>query len=370
MPTAISHLKEKLIEMVKKMYNNNFSSLRIAAAFMVMGGHMGILTLNAPPVFLGKAVHSLGVYIFFLIGGYLITQSWLSDPHPLRYAVKRFFRIWPPLIVFLLVTTFLVGPFLSRLALPEYFSHPYTWKYLKNGLLNIQYSLPGVFENNPYPYAINGSLWTLPVEGVMYVLVPVLLRIFNIKKGERKSVLWVGVAVITLFVCFTDLVLQAYYPAARWVFYSTDWIQALHIVPYYFIGMVYAAPCMKKILNLPFACILLFIFSCFKFSDLHTTFILYLLFPYFVFSVAFAPANVVSKFFDKHEISYGLYLYGFFVQQIAIMLASQFSFNLSPTQYTIVCIIITAIIASGVRRFVEIPFAQLTKTILNRIPTS
>jgi peptidoglycan/LPS O-acetylase OafA/YrhL len=60
------------------------------------------------------------------------------------------------------------------LSVGEYLLHPHTWHYLRNCLLYIGYSLPGVFEENPYPRAVNGSLWTLPVEGVMYLLVLVL----------------------------------------------------------------------------------------------------------------------------------------------------------------------------------------------------
>lgn len=63
---------------------NNFAALRLIAALMVISGHMGYIVGSSIPTLFGRQIQSLGVYIFFLIGGYLITKSWMSDPHPLR----------------------------------------------------------------------------------------------------------------------------------------------------------------------------------------------------------------------------------------------------------------------------------------------
>ena len=41
-------------------------------------------------------------------------------------------------------------------------------------LINMSYSLTGIFEHNPYPYAINGSLWTLWYEFFFYMIVAIL----------------------------------------------------------------------------------------------------------------------------------------------------------------------------------------------------
>ena len=353
--------------MTESARNNNFSLLRIAAALMVISGHMSYLTATPLSSFLDKPIQGIGVSIFFLIGGYLITQSWLSDPKPLRYATKRFFRIWPPLAAFLVVAALIVGPFLSRLPMKEYYTHPVTWNYFKNALFDIQYSLPGVFETNPYPNAVNGSLWTLPVEVVMYVLVPLFCVICGVKKETSKKTPWICIGVVTVLVCFIDYLLQSRYPDAYWVFYATDWVQALRIVPYYFIGMLYAAPGMKKILNLPLACFLVLVFSCFNFSTIHTNVMHYFVMPYLVFSIAFAPSNFISKFFDKYEISYGLYLYGFFIQQVIVKVTLAHGIMWSPTIYMIVCTFATAIVAFVSYKFIEKPILKVSKLLLKKI---
>lgn len=157
--------------------SNNFNILRFLAALMVMAGHMGYILGTSVPQLWGEQIQVLGVRIFFLIGGFLITKSWLSDPHFLRYSVKRCSRIWPALIVYVLFVTFIAGPFITSLTVREYFFNSGITRYLKNILFYIEYNLPGVFYTNPYPYAVNGSLWTLPVEMLMYLAVPFIIII-------------------------------------------------------------------------------------------------------------------------------------------------------------------------------------------------
>ena len=84
--------------MEKTDHRNNFNVLRLLAAYMVIVGHMYVLMGHAPEIILGSFVHEIGVFIFFLVGGYLITKSYLSDSNVVRYGIKRIFRIFPALI--------------------------------------------------------------------------------------------------------------------------------------------------------------------------------------------------------------------------------------------------------------------------------
>ena len=101
---------------------------------------------------------------FFAISGFLVTASLLKRGL-VDYTISRALRIYPALAVCVFATVFILGPALTRLSLSEYFSHPTTWNFLTNALLfmNMVWTLPGVFESNVLP-AVNGSLWTLPVE--------------------------------------------------------------------------------------------------------------------------------------------------------------------------------------------------------------
>ncbi|UAJ10172.1 acyltransferase family protein [Glacieibacterium megasporae] len=149
-----------------------FDYLRLGGAIAVLVGHSYVLTNSPVPTIGGIGPHGLGVMLFFAISGYLITGSWRADPNIARYAEKRARRIMPALIVVVLATALLLGPVLSND--PTYAAG--AWRYIwRNLLLLPLHVLPGVFTSNPLP-AVNGSLWTLPVEAFMYVLTPLLVR--------------------------------------------------------------------------------------------------------------------------------------------------------------------------------------------------
>lgn len=154
---------------------NNFDFVRLVAASLVIWGHAYPL-LDEPglPALMGSSIHTFAVKVFFVVSGYLIVASWVREPDPLRYTMKRGLRILPALFVVVILSAFVLGPLVSNLSLAEYFASPVLLGYLRNILLNIRYSLPGVFEDNIYPHAVNGSLWTLPVEATMYLFVLLL----------------------------------------------------------------------------------------------------------------------------------------------------------------------------------------------------
>lgn len=154
---------------------NNFDALRLLAATVVVYGHAFPLTKTAQVVILGNSVESLAVKVFFVISGYLISESWLRDPQINRFLIRRALRIFPALIVVVLLSVLVLGPLATTLSIAGYFGNISVLMYLKNIFLYPVYYLPGVFQSNPYPIAVNGSLWSLPVEFSMYLLTPLLL---------------------------------------------------------------------------------------------------------------------------------------------------------------------------------------------------
>src|SRR5262249_47788584 len=61
---------------------------------------------------------------------------------------------------------------------------------LLNAVLHPVRKLPGVFEHNPYPYEVNGSLWTLAYEAACYTAV-LLLGVLRAPGRSAAMVLFV-----------------------------------------------------------------------------------------------------------------------------------------------------------------------------------
>ena len=157
---------------------NNFNALRLIAAVVVLVSHCFALTDSTEPfaTVSGQTLGELGVSVFFAISGFLIAKSWLDDPVLRRFVIKRALRLLPALIVAVLLTALILGPLTSALPPSRYLTRIAVYRYIvENSVLDtINGHLPGVFEHNVYPAAVNGSLWTLPVEAVAYLGAAVL----------------------------------------------------------------------------------------------------------------------------------------------------------------------------------------------------
>lgn len=184
-----------------------FDGLRLLAASAVLFGHSyalaraggaePLLELTGGNLGLGE----VAVLTFFAMSGYLVTQSWISDPSPVRFMARRTLRIVPALALVIGVSFALIGPLTTQLHLPDYYSNPHAWTYLAKALIYpTQYGLPGVFEKNPYPIVVNGSLWTLRLEFGLYVVVAALgylgLSRFRWVNVALAALSWAAVAVL------------------------------------------------------------------------------------------------------------------------------------------------------------------------------
>jgi peptidoglycan/LPS O-acetylase OafA/YrhL len=125
----------------------------------------------------------------------------------------RALRLIPALSVEVLLSAVLLGTSLTSLPLLDYFRHPEFGRYLLNMLGNIHYFLPGVFAGNPFPRIVNVQLWTVPHELECYLAISGL-GLLTLHKRPRLllTVLGVGTAAIvirTLFNPHPDFILRA-----------------------------------------------------------------------------------------------------------------------------------------------------------------
>ena len=299
MPTIIRFRFNHKMPSTSPSRQNNFDFLRVLAALLVLFGHQ--LALSGQPeitIFPHLSVGTFAVFVFFSISGFLISASWRSDPQVWRFVAKRFLRIWPGFAVVTLLAAFVMGPLVSIYSMEEYFSSPRLYHYLHNLRMSIQYDLPGVFQTNPYPHAVNGSMWTIPLEIRCYLL---LLLVGLVRLIKFPSLVF-G---MTLLFC-----------ADVFIFNTVNAPMAWHFIAFFFVGVsldLYRAwwlPHSRIIFVglLAIAAILVML----RLYELALLMVLPLASIWFGLQ-SFTGFNAVGKFGD---MSYGLYLYAFPVQQL------------------------------------------------------
>jgi peptidoglycan/LPS O-acetylase OafA/YrhL len=110
---------------------------------------------------------------FFALSGFLVASSLERHKIP-QFLMLRCMRIFPALAVEVLISALILGPLLTTVTWHEYFSSNKFLSYLENTIGLIHYELPGVFENVPIPNFVNLQLWTVPVELYCYIAITVL----------------------------------------------------------------------------------------------------------------------------------------------------------------------------------------------------
>ena len=155
--------------------DNNFDLLRLLFAGAVFLWHVAVLT-KAPALQAFGLVFSaeIGVKGFFVISGYLVMMSYENSSSLRDYAGKRARRIYPAYAA-VVIACAAAGMALSALPAAEYFSAGLA-RYLAANLAFLNFlapRLPGVFDGQPYA-EVNGALWTLKIEVMYYLFVPVL----------------------------------------------------------------------------------------------------------------------------------------------------------------------------------------------------
>ncbi|MHA0856174.1 acyltransferase family protein [Paenibacillus sp. CMAA1364] len=165
--------KELLVNKLKGR-SNNLDFIRLIAAISVILSHSYPLTGQQTEIFslISGGQWTLGgisVAIFFVISGFLVSRSF-ENSSITQFIKNRLLRIFPGLVVVTLLSVIVLGPLLTTIPLSEYFKNHSTLSYINNAfLMDVQFSLPGVFEQNLYPNAVNGSIWTIPYEVLCYI---------------------------------------------------------------------------------------------------------------------------------------------------------------------------------------------------------
>lgn len=281
---------------------NDFDALRLAAALAVLVGHAWPLTgVPAAPRLGGHLIYHDAVYVFFAVSGFLITSSWMRSPRPLGYLRNRALRILPALAVVVLVTVFVLGPLVTTST--GYFAEPATWGYLGNIALVAQYELPGVFAGNPVG-AVNGSLWTLGAEVACYLGVLVIGLL--VRRG----------AALAFAALLVALVVASLVPDAL-----PHGVAAVTTAMAFFAGgAVLAHPRATPFVRLAPALVALAVWLAVGMLWIDAGKVLaWFVVPYVVVALGTRSTPIMRAAGRFGDFSYGLYLWGFPVQQLVVL---------------------------------------------------
>jgi peptidoglycan/LPS O-acetylase OafA/YrhL len=336
---------------------NNFDAIRFVAASLVIfshayavSGHPGGEPLAGKTAFI--TFGSLAVEIFFVISGYLVTQSLMRQRELITFAEARCLRIFPALIVCCAVSAFVLGPLVTTKPLGAYLTDGQTWRYFVGNasLRDLQWVLPGVFDQNALKNVVNGSLWTLPTEFKMYVVIFACGLLTLLVKPWRLQIIGCAAAAYVAYSFASHSAQLANHS-------QTD---PKVLIVFFLLGTVCYAwravvPISATIAVLIWTALLLLR------GTPAAVPLYYIALTYSIFVVAFDEGLKLHGFAKYGDFSYGLYLYGFPVKQVVILLLGAVS---APTMF-LIAFPVTLALAWLSWRLVEAP-ALARKGTLSR----
>lgn len=249
--------------------DNCFDLLRLVAAGTVLYAHCySVLNLQQPLV-LDNGLGVLGVAVFFAISGYLVTGSWIAEPRLSVFALKRVLRIAPALIPL--------------------------------GLACAALNASHVFDANQRS-DLAPSLWTIPIEVKCYLVVALIGVLGLLRNRATVLGLWAVVLV---------LILRHQYPVGVQLASAKPFVVPAQML----VGIFFGGALMRWLpLRGYLAALALAVLVYASAKTLRPEWAWMLCIPY----LTIYAGNLFTLHL-KADASYGIYIWGFVVQQILVL---------------------------------------------------
>jgi peptidoglycan/LPS O-acetylase OafA/YrhL len=336
---------------------NNFDLIRLVAATLVLVSHAfplsGDKRVVAEPLSLWTngqdTFGGLAVCAFFFISGFLVTRSLMRSKSLVVFTVARALRIFPGLAVVVMLVALVLGPLTTSLSLGDYFAHPGFSDYFRNIQLDMHYNLPGVFSQN-HLQAVNGSLWTLKFEVVMYAALP--------------FVLWAAAQASRLIL---PVLLLAFIGAHK--LGLVDPAKSIHYFYYVYLGQFFLAGIIAYMYRdvirlsapLAIACFCIVLAGA-AFGGFFLTRVI--AGSYLLLWLAYGAPKAPDIFTRHGDLSYGIYIYAFPVQQFV---AESFDWGKTWQGNIALALPLTFLLAYFSWRFVEAPSLRARGAVIGAL---
>lgn len=191
--------------MGKRFFYTNLDVLRFFAFLLVFVSHLPIVSHSGLINFIFNQAGVIGVQLFFIISGFLITGLLLNERQETKeislkkFYLRRVFRIFPlyffSLLVILAIVLILDQPVVN---FSNFFGYYFTFlgnfDRIFNGFETVHYFLGA------------GVLWSIAVEEQFYLFIPILLS----KLRKQRTILWVLSSIYVLTLCYKFYVIRTF----------------------------------------------------------------------------------------------------------------------------------------------------------------
>lgn len=245
------------------------------------------------------SVGGVAVAIFFLYSGILIAKSCERHKSFKQFFYKRILRIFPELIVCVLASIFIIGLAVTNLPWTEYLLHPQSYLYLLNIVMIPVHTLPGVFVHNPYPLVVNAALWTIAAEFMCYIFCFAVYKLLKFKRSSMRNMSVVlGIVILAYIACGHAWMLSFVRALAEFYLGMMLWVYRDRIIL-----------SKRLVLAATVLCVVLILAG-------QDVLAMLICFPYMALWLGWGTPCVFEHFCEKQDYSYGIFLWGFPLQQL------------------------------------------------------
>jgi len=354
------------------MYNkqNNFATLRHIAALLVIFAHSFdmLKEWEYQSPFFENTIHisagTVGVDIFFMISGFLIAQSWLKKPKVGQFFSKRVTRLLPALLVNTIILFLWTAFIFTNGEVSRFFHDKAAYNIFLYATIFKYPPLPDYILTGAFFHSLNGSLWTLRYEVISYCTVPLFLLLGGAISRYLKLQYFIALLVFVLIIGYIIInINRAAYLQTLPILNSLNiyliFGNLFELVLPFYLGVLFYVNNWKQ--KMPYwLAILGLLFLIFIPYTKPFSLLVYMAAIYsFTFWLAYHKSLFkVSKWFEKRDYSYGLYIYAFPVQQSIIYLNKG---NFNPYLLFLLSTIITLAFAIFSWHVIEQPSMNFLK---------